>query len=143
VKVFVDTNVLLDVLARREPFYRTSAELWTLAERGDIEAYISAITFNNIYYIVRKLDGPRRAVAALRILRDVFLAVAPDIQIINQSIDSGMSDFEDAVQFFSAIRISAECLVTRNPSHFKSGKGTLPILSPEEFLTVRQRTKST
>ena len=79
-RVFVDTNVLLDVLARRQPFYKASARIWSLAEAGEITAHISAISFNNIYYIVRKLKNKKTADDALRLLRDVFEPTAADGQ---------------------------------------------------------------
>jgi predicted nucleic acid-binding protein len=139
-KVLVDTNLLLDVLAKREPFYKAAANLWSLAETREIRAFISSVSFNNIYYIVRKAENKARADKAIRILRDVFEPVAPDSQIINQAIDMGLDDFEDAIQFCSAIRIKAVCLVTRDPGGFpKSG---LSILSPEEFHVMWRTRKS-
>jgi predicted nucleic acid-binding protein len=135
-RVFLDTNILLDVLARREPFYAAAAQVWSLAERGEIQAFVSAISFSNIYYIIRKSVGKAQAHAGLRSLRDVFQVVAPDGQIINQAIDDDLDDFEDAVQFHSAIRAKAAHLVTRNPDDFP--ESTLSILTPEEFLTVRR-----
>ncbi len=133
-RVFVDTNILLDVLSRRRPFYDASAKIWSLAEAGGIQAFISAISFNNIYYIVRRLKNRKTAEKSLRILRDVFQSVAPDNQILNQAIDAEMDDFEDAVQFHSAVRAKASCLITRNPDHFPSS--TLSVLAPEEFLVA-------
>ena len=133
-RVFVDTNVLLDVLAHREPFYRASAQVWSLAELGEVEAYISAISFNNVYYIVRKAEDKARADKAMRLLRDVFDSVAPDTKVINQAIDSDCGDFEDAVQFHSAVRARAQFLITRNPGDFPRTK--LPIVTPEEFLAA-------
>lgn len=133
-RLFVDTNVLLDVLARREPFYAAAAAIWSLAERGEAHAMVSAISFNNVYYIVRRAEGRAQAQKALRLIRDVFDSVPPDRQIINQAIDANMNDFEDAVQFHSAIRAKAACLVTRNPGDFP--KSALPILTPEEFLAA-------
>jgi predicted nucleic acid-binding protein len=130
-KIFVDTNVLLDVLARREPFYSASAEVWSLTESGTIQGCISAISFNNIYYVVRKTAGKCKADKALRIL-----PVAPDTLILNQAIDSTMDDFEDAIQFYSAIRARAECLITRNPGHFERTETNLAISTPDEFLAV-------
>ena len=135
-KVFLDTNVLLDVLARREPFYAASAEIWSLAESGAVQGYISAISFNNIYYVIRKTAGKRNADKALRILRDIFVPVAPDTLILNQAIDSTMNDFEDAIQIHSAIRAGADCLITRNPGHFKAVETNLAISTPDEFLAV-------
>ena len=139
-KVLVDTNVLLDVLGKREPFYAAAAELWSLAERREIRAFISSVSFNNMYYIVRKSENRVRADKAIRILRDVFEPVAPDSQIINQAIDMGLDDFEDAVQYCSAIRVKATCLVTRDPKGFP--KTGLSILSPEEFHVLWRNRKS-
>lgn len=130
-KVLLDTNILFDVLGHREPFYRASADVWALAEARQMRGYISAISHNNIYYIVRNLEGPGKARAAIRLMRDVFDAVGPDVQIINQAIDSGIKDFEDAIQFHSAVRIRANCIVTRNPGDFP--RNAMPIQTPDEF----------
>ncbi|MBI2437267.1 MAG: PIN domain-containing protein [Lentisphaerae bacterium] len=139
-KVFLDTSVLLDILAKREPFYAASAEVWSLAESGTVQGFISAISFNNIYYVVRKTAGKRNADKALRILRDIFVPVAPDTLILNQAIDSTMNDFEDAIQFHSAIRAGADCLITRDPGHFRKVETTMAISTPDEFLAAwRQR----
>jgi len=139
-KVFLDTNVLLDVLAKREPFYADSAGIWSLAEAGVLQASISAISFNNLYYVIRKTAGKRNADKALRILRDIFIPIAPDAFILNQAIDSTLNDFEDAIQFHSAIRADADCLITRDPGHFKVKGTSLAISTPNEFLAVwRQR----
>ncbi|MFT5365529.1 MAG: putative nucleic acid-binding protein [Candidatus Latescibacterota bacterium] len=132
--VFVDTNILLDVLVRREPHYQNSARVWTLAERGEITTYISAISFNNIYYILRKIDGKTAANNALKLLRDVFESIPPDTRIINQAIDSECDDFEDAIQFHSAVRVGAQVLITRNPNDFPTS--SITIASPDEFLKL-------
>ena len=133
-RILVDTNVLLDVLARREPFYAPAAAIWSLAERGEVRAVVSAISFNNVYYIVLRAEDRTQAMKAMRLIRDVFDSVPPDSQIINQAIDANMDDFEDAVQFHSAIRAKATYLVTRNPGDFP--KSALPILTPDEFLAA-------
>jgi predicted nucleic acid-binding protein len=132
--VFIDTNVLLDVLARREPFYPDSAAVWALAESGKIKGLISAVSVTNTSYIVRRLRDARTARRAVILLRDVFTPVAFDEQVINQAIDSGIPDFEDAVQYFSAVRAKADCIVSRNPSHFP--RADPPVLTPTEFLAA-------
>jgi len=133
-KIPVDTNVLLDVLAKREPYYENSAMIWSLAESGRIDAYISSISFNNIFYIVRKLEDAEKAFQAMMFLRDVFKPVAPDAQIINQAIDTKMEDFEDAIQYVSATRAQVDFLVTRNPDDFHHG--SIPVCTPAEFLAL-------
>jgi predicted nucleic acid-binding protein len=132
--VFVDTNVLIDVLAKREPFFADSFRLWTLAEQGRFRALVSVISFNNVHYIVRKTTDLPAARRAMRLLRDTFEPVPFDERLLHQAIDSNLSDFEDAIQFFSALRAGADCLVTRNPRHFPADE--LPILTPAEFLAA-------
>lgn len=131
-RVFVDTNILLDVLARREPFYPDAARIWSLAERGRIEALISVISFNNVYYVVRKASNRKSAERSLRLMRGIFTPVSLSVQILNQAIDAGYDDFEDAIQFHSAIQADADCLVTRDKGHFAATH--LPVLSPAAFL---------
>jgi predicted nucleic acid-binding protein len=131
-KVFVDTNVLLDVLANRKSFYADAARIWSLAERGRIEAQVSAISFNNIYYVVRRTENRRAAEKALHLIRNIFTAVPLNEKVLNQAIDAGFSDFEDAIQFHSAVYAGAECLITRDAGHFP--EMAFPILSPAQFL---------
>ena len=133
-KVFVDTNLLLDVLAEREPFYKHSARVWSMAETGAWKCMISVISLNNIFYIVRKTRDTATARQVLVLLRDVFTGVALSPRILNQAIDSDMADFEDAIQFYSAIHVGAEYLLTRNVSDFP--QDSLPVLTPEEFFAV-------
>lgn len=133
-RVFVDTNLLRDVLAKREPFYTAAARIWTMAETGSCEALVSAIGFNNVFCIVRKARSTATARRALVLLRDVFASVAPDQRILNQAIDSDIADFEDAIQFESALHARVDYLLTRNVAHFPSG--VLPVLSAEEFLVL-------
>lgn len=136
-RIFVDTNLLLDVLAKREPFYAAAARVWTLAETGACEALVSAISFNNVFFIVRKVRDTAAARRALVLLRDVFASVAPDQRILNQAIDSDIPDFEDAIQFYSALHARADYLLTRNVGDFPAG--ILPILTPAEFLALLDR----
>ncbi|MGO8702372.1 MAG: type II toxin-antitoxin system VapC family toxin [Candidatus Brocadiia bacterium] len=132
--VFLDTSVLMDVLLERQPFAPDAQRLWFLAERAKIEGAVSALSFPNVYYIVRKMRGPDFATTMLRAMRDTFHIVACDEQILQQAIDAKFSDFEDAVQYFSALRVNAVCMVTRNPRHFP--KSSLPIFTPHEFFSV-------
>lgn len=133
-RVFVDTNVLLDVFSRRTPFYDASARIWALAEGGQIEAFISAISFNNAFYVIRKLSSPAKAQEAMRWLRDEFKVVPLSEQIIHQAVDSPMGDFEDAIQFFSASQCAAQAIITRNPDDFPSDG--VAVMTPEEFLAI-------
>ena len=131
-RVFVDTNVLLDVFAQREPFCADAMRIWTLAESGRIEASVSALSFSNCYYLVRKHSGRGNAEKAIRLLRDTFTPVDLTAQVLNQAIDAELNDFEDAIQFYSAMRARAACIITRNPDHFP--RSHVGVFSPAEFL---------
>jgi len=133
-KLFFDTNILLDVLLNRPGHYEASAAWWTRAESAQVTGYISAISFNNVYYIVHKIAGANTAQKVLSTLRDSFTTVDCTAQIINQAIDARMKDFEDAIQYFSAIHAQCDYLLTRNVKHFPS-EGVI-IQTPEELLTV-------
>jgi hypothetical protein len=70
----------------------------------------------------------------MRLLRDTFRPVTLDEQVLYQAMDAGLKDFEDAIQYFSALREEAACLVSRNPNHFP--RSTLSVLTPVEFLAA-------
>ncbi len=133
-KAFVDTNVLLDVLAERGSFYEDSAAVWSLAEQGKVEGLVSAVSFTNIFYMMRRWADTATAKKAMHLLRDAFSPVACDSLVINQAIDSDLSDFEDAVQYFSALHAGADCILSRNPGDFPR-RPAVPVLSPTEFLS--------
>jgi len=132
--VLLDTNVLMDVLLDREPFVADSQQVWLLAERGKIRGLVSAISFPNVYDVIRKLSGLRQANRSMTMLRDVFVPVACDEQVLQQAMDAEFKDFEDAIQYFSALRSDADCLISRNPKHFRAGD--IPVLTPSEFLVT-------
>jgi len=133
VNAFIDTNVLLDVLAKREPFYEDSAGVWTLTEQGSMQGLVSTVTFTNIFYVMRRWGGARAARRAMVLLRDAFMPVPCDAMIINQAIDGEVEDFEDAVQYYSALHASANCILSRDPACFPRDPA-VPVLSPSEFL---------
>lgn len=138
--VFLDTNVLLDVLGERQPFFDESARVWSLAESDKIQGMVSPITCANIYHIMRRHANRNQADKAMRLIRDIFHVVPCDQGIINQAIDAGLTDFEDAIQLFCAVHAKAVYLITRDSDHFPNPP--LPVLSPGEFLGVylQQRT---
>lgn len=133
-KVFFDTNVLLDVFLQRAPFAAASAGAWVLVEAGEIEGLVSVISFTNIFYIARRLRSGEHALEALRILRSLFTLVACDASIIGQAIERGGKDFEDDVQYFSAVA-AAGVLLTRDGRGFP--EGALVVLTPTSFLATR------
>lgn len=132
-KLFIDTNILLDVFLERHPHYVNSAQIWGIAESRRAEVFISAISFNNIHYIVRKHNGREYAQRAVEVLNANF-AIVPLVQdIIGKAIMAKLPDFEDSIQLFSALSVGAECIVTRNIKDYPPD--VIPVLSPETFLS--------
>lgn len=131
-KLLIDTNVLLDVLTRREPFLEDSSKVWEYVESGRAEGYVSASSFNNIYYIVRRVADRRKASRAVKLLRQLFQVAAVDADTLDRAIGSSMKDFEDAIQWVCALQVDANQIITRNTRDYPA---TRPVaVSPAEFL---------
>jgi predicted nucleic acid-binding protein len=133
VNVFYDTNVLLDVILERSPFYSVSADVWTLAETGRADGYISAVSYTNTFYLVAAFRDSNFARESVSKMHGIFIPAAVDGRVISQAIDSDLNDFEDAVQYFSALHAGADCIVSRNVKDFPR-RPAIPVLTPEELL---------
>jgi predicted nucleic acid-binding protein len=131
-KVFVDTNVILDALVKREPFYLDAAKAWTLFADRLLEGCLSAISINNLYYIMKKLRDRATAESFVDQVLEDFTIVALTKEILKQARTIHKKDFEDLIQYFSAIHAGCDLLVTRNKKDFP----TLGIrtISPTELL---------
>ena len=116
--VLVDTNILLDVLQHRAPYDVAAAELWRRVEAGEVVGYVSAISFNNIFYVARKQVGAAAAMDAVRAVRRVFQVVPVDGLLLDNAIGLTVNDLEDAIQAAAATHVSAAYVVTRNAADF-------------------------
>lgn len=133
---FVDTNIVIDMLADRIPFADAACAVFDLAEHGDIKLSICALSYSNIYYIVRREIGHDATIEALKELTNIVNILAVDDDIIKQSLHSNFGDFEDAIQYFSAMADSSiEGIITRNPKDFKHS--VIPLVSPDNLVRDR------
>ncbi len=117
-----DTNILLDVLQNRQPHYGPASRAWDLVERHVLAGYVSAISFNNVFYILRKQLGSAAALDAVKQIRALFKCVTLDEQLLDQALATCTIDLEDAIQAAAADRVTAEYIVTRNVKDFASLK---------------------
>lgn len=131
-KIFVDTNIVLDLLAKREPFYYSAQNLFELAEKELIELQISSITFVNIQYILRKQVGGQAMRKILQNLRLLCVISPIGAKEIDLALLSDMKDFEDAVQYYSAVSTNASVIITRNIKDFK--KSAIPVMNADEYI---------
>jgi predicted nucleic acid-binding protein len=132
-RVFLDTNVLLDILLRRDPFYAAGAAIWLKVESRELEGLVSAVSLGTIFYLVRKRSDASTARQALNTMCRVLQIVDCPAQAGHMALQSHMPDFEDALQYAIATLAGADSLITRNPSDFPK-RGKVPVLTPEEFL---------
>jgi predicted nucleic acid-binding protein len=131
-KVFVDSDVILDVLANREPHNQPARILFSKIDRGEVKGCTSPVVFAHVFYILRKLAGPASAKSMLRKLRMFFQVLPMDGRTVDGALDTGLPDFEDAMQYRCAVDAGVETIITRNSKDFKG----IPIrpLSADEFL---------
>lgn len=132
-KLFLDTNVILDILLRRDPFYADAARLWLKIESGELKGMVSLPSLTTIFYLVRRSSDATTARHVLQTMcKKLQIADSPR-QAGHLALQSHLPDFEDALQYEIAVLAGADCLITRNPSHFPK-RGKLPIWTPDEFL---------
>ena len=133
-KVFVDTDIIYDLLGKRDPFYLAAAQLFSLADEGEIQIYISALSLANIHYLISKQRSAEEAKEILRMFK-VLVHVAPlNDKIIDLALNSGFSDFEDAIQYYSALQNEIEILLTRNLKDYRSAQIT--VLTAQDFINL-------
>jgi predicted nucleic acid-binding protein len=131
--LFLDTNIIIDLLAKREPFYRSAAHLFSLADKMKLQLCVSALTFANTNYILLREKKPEEAKLILRKLKLLVKVISLDDKIIGLSLnDSDFKDYEDALQYYSALENEANMIITRNLKDFQKSK--IPVLTAEQFL---------
>ncbi len=138
--LFLDTNVVLDFLIDRRPFSTSAAKLFDHSEKGHIKIYLSAVSYTTIYYIVKKLSTHKETINVLKGLEKISETIDTTKEIIHASLNSGLKDFEDAIQYYSATsnkKITA--IVTRDLSDFKHSE--ISTIDPDEALSLIESTR--
>lgn len=130
--VFVDTNIVIDLLQKRENFYKEAQELFTKADRKKLKLYISALTFANTYYILSKYYSSNEAKKILSKFKVLVEVLPTTDKIIDLALASDFNDFEDAIQFYTALESNLHVIITRNKKDFKNN--LIPVFSAKEFL---------
>ena len=134
-KVFVDTNIIIDWLGKREPFFKYAKGVFQLADDNKITLLLSSMSFVTVEYILRKEIGKDKVKKALLGIRTFSRVCNTGEKEIDLALLSDMKDFEDALQYFTAKNNLANVIITRNPKDFL--KSTLPVMSAEEYLKYR------
>ena len=130
--IFLDTNIVLDLLAHRMPFYTEAAKLFSLADKKKIVLSVSALCLADINYILSKQIPEMEVRKILRKFK-VLVSVLPlDDKITDLALNSEFRDFEDAMQYFTAIENDQDLIITRNQPDFKESK--IPVMTAGEFI---------
>ncbi|MBK7037470.1 MAG: PIN domain-containing protein [Bacteroidetes bacterium] len=132
-KVFVDTDVCIDLLSGRKPFNKTAEVIFSLADKGKIKIYVSSLSFANIDYVLRSQYSTTHSRQIIAKFKTLVNVLPVDNKTIDLAIASNFNDFEDAIQYSCAIENNLTLLITRNIKDFK--KATIKVLTPEMFVT--------
>lgn len=121
-KLLIDANILLDVLQNREPHVQASSVIWKLCETEKAKGYVSALTFANLVYIMRKELDPKKIEETLQALSLIFEFTDFNVSDLSRAAELDWDDFEDAVQSVTAERVHADYIITRNVRDFAKSK---------------------
>ena len=133
-KIFVDTDVCIDLLSGRKPFNKTAEILFSQADNKKIKIYVSSISFSNIDYVLRSQYSSTHTRQVIGKFKTLVNVLAVDSKTIDLAIASDFQDFEDAIQYSCAIENNLTTLITRNIKDYK--KASITVLTPETFLAL-------
>jgi len=132
-RIFMDTDILLDLITGRSPFGQEAASLFVLIDKKEIEACASTLSFSNLYYVLRKFSSHQKVIKQLDTLENLLEIIAVNSLSIKKALKSPFRDFEDAIQHGCASSDpDISVLVTRNIKDYKSSE--LPVMTPGTFL---------
>lgn len=131
-KLLIDGYILLDVLQRREPFFEDSAKIWKMCETDLADGFVSVLTFANLVYVMRKELNAEKIDEVSKKLSLIFTFEDLTASDLSTAAKMQWDDFEDAIQAATAVRIHADCIITRNVKDFKDSK--VVAFTPTEFL---------
>jgi predicted nucleic acid-binding protein len=132
ISILLDTNIVIDLLASRKPFYAEAAELFTLADKKTIRLSVSALSIANTHYIVSKFTNDQQARKILRNFKVIVDILPLDDKVVDLALNSDFKDFADAIQYFTAIENDQKLIITRNKSDFKDSK--IPFMTAAEYI---------
>lgn len=133
--LFLDTNVLIDFLADRKPFSLEAAKLFNYSFKKKVTIYVAAVSYNNIYYILRQSCSHSETIKILSQLEEWTETIDVSKDVIKKALNSSFKDFEDAIQYNCAKTLNKiDCIVTRDTKDFKTS--SIPTFTPKEALTM-------
>lgn len=135
-KVFVDSDIVLDLLTARAPHHIAAAELFSLAERGKVKVCVSYLTFANVHYILSRQMHAEKARNILATFKTLVNVLAVNDLVVERALSSEFKDFEDALQYHTALEHNLNILLTRNLKDYK--KAQIQVFTAQQYLKVCQ-----
>ncbi|MBP6681199.1 MAG: PIN domain-containing protein [Saprospiraceae bacterium] len=132
-KIFLDTNILVDLIADRKPFSKYTIQLFQKAELNEIQLFTSSHSIATTHYLLKKYLGENELRVVIYDLLDYVTVISVDIDIIKKGLRSNHRDFEDSIQILCASTVpNIDCIVTRNTKDFKTSE--IPAFNPDEII---------
>jgi len=131
-KLFIDSDIILDVLAIRDNFYEPAASLFDLGYEGKLDLYTTAVVLANVFYILRKKHGIEKSKEQIKQLRQIMSILPINGKMVDDVLTSKFSDFEDGLQYFTAKENNIPVIITRNVKDYKEKE--LIIQTADEFI---------
>jgi predicted nucleic acid-binding protein len=135
-KLFIDADVVIDFFSDREPHANPASELFEMNEQGNVMLFLSAISVNNIYYIVRKFLGHKKTIEVIETLTEMVEIIGTSKIEIIQALKNDFSDFEDSIQYSTALNIKdLDAIITKNVKDYKNS--SIAVMTPLNFLKMK------
>ena len=135
-RILIETNIVINLLSKRKECYDEAADLFSRADKKELDLTISSLTFANTSYILTKLKTAKEARKILRKFKVLIEILSLDDKITQLALsDDDFPDFEDGLQYYSAIENQIDIIITRNKKDFKNSK--IPVLTAKEFLAKK------
>ena len=131
-KVLLDTNIFVDIALERQPYFAESDQVLSLVEQEQVEGYVSASTFGDLYYIIRKIKSREASLDFLRRIATICQIATVNEAVIALALTANFRDFEDAIQYSTAVINQLDAIVTRNPQDFAGA--TVQIFTPSRLI---------
>ena len=134
-RVFVDANIVIDLLCERYPWFPQVMRLFSMGDLGQILLYCSSLSLGTASYLMetRKMTS-QEIFESINLLCQMCTPTTVDAAVVRNALDSGFTDFEDALQYSSAQTVNADCIVTRNSKDFVASE--IPVYELDEFLAL-------
>ena len=131
-KLFLDTNVMMDLLGERVPHYDSIAKIATLADKGIVKMVVTSFSYPTVYFLLSKFESSEKVKEKLRKFKIISEISDLNEKVIEKGLASDFEDFEDALQYYCALKANCNILITRNVKDFKLSE--IPVMTGEEFL---------